>query len=92
MLRAAFIFPAVRLGVVASHARRVMDRMMQAAATALGELSPAATHPQVSLLPRVYQPASAPAWRATARNSGTVAVPSEYRAGVGSHAIDRPAA
>jgi len=48
-----FIFPAVGLGVVASGATRVTDAMMQAAATALGEVSPALTDPQASLLPPV---------------------------------------
>ena len=48
-----FIFPAVGLGVVASGATRVTNAMMQAAATALGEVSPALTDPQASLLPPV---------------------------------------
>lgn len=46
-----FIFPAVGLGVVAARARRVTDEMMLAAATALGEQSPARTNPSASLLP-----------------------------------------
>lgn len=46
-----FIFPAVGLGVVASRARRVTDRMLQAAARALGENSPALKDPSASLLP-----------------------------------------
>jgi malate dehydrogenase (oxaloacetate-decarboxylating) len=50
-----FIFPAVGLGVIASGATRVTDAMMQAAATALGEVSPALTDPQASLLPPVAQ-------------------------------------
>jgi malate dehydrogenase (oxaloacetate-decarboxylating) len=50
-----FIFPAVGLGVIASGATRVTDAMLQAAATALGEVSPALSDPQASLLPRVGQ-------------------------------------
>ena len=50
-----FIFPAVGLGVIASGATRVTDAMMQAAATALGEVSPALTDPRASLLPPVAQ-------------------------------------
>lgn len=46
-----FIFPAVGLGVVASRARRVTDRMMQAAARMLGDHSPALSNPAGSLLP-----------------------------------------
>jgi malate dehydrogenase (oxaloacetate-decarboxylating) len=49
------IFPAVGLGVVASHATRVTDDMMLAAATALGELSLALTDQHGSLLPRIDQ-------------------------------------
>ena len=48
-----FIFPAVGLGVIASGATRVTDAMMQAAAGALGEVSPALADPQASLLPPV---------------------------------------
>ena len=50
-----FIFPAVGLGVVAAGARRVTDSMMQAAATALGELSPALSDRHAPLLPPVHQ-------------------------------------
>jgi malate dehydrogenase (oxaloacetate-decarboxylating) len=50
-----FIFPAVGLGVLAARARRVTDGMFDAAAHALGELSPAASDPHASLLPRVAQ-------------------------------------
>jgi malate dehydrogenase (oxaloacetate-decarboxylating) len=46
-----FIFPAVGLGVVASSARRVTDGMMQAAARALGENSPAVKDSNAPLLP-----------------------------------------
>jgi malate dehydrogenase (oxaloacetate-decarboxylating) len=46
-----FIFPAVGLGVVASRARRVTDGMMQAAARALGENSPALKDSSAALLP-----------------------------------------
>ncbi|HZC36963.1 MAG TPA: NAD-dependent malic enzyme, partial [Chthoniobacterales bacterium] len=48
-----FIFPAVGLGVVGSGARRVTDRMLLAAAKALGNHSPALQNPTGSLLPRV---------------------------------------
>jgi malate dehydrogenase (oxaloacetate-decarboxylating) len=54
-----FIFPAVGLGVVGSGARRVTDGMMQAGATALGELSPALSDPHAPLLPPVDQLRSA---------------------------------
>jgi Malic enzyme, NAD binding domain/AAA domain len=55
-----FIFPAVGLGVLAARARRVTDGMLDAAARALGELSPAASDPHASLLPRVGElPAAA---------------------------------
>jgi malate dehydrogenase (oxaloacetate-decarboxylating) len=48
-----FIFPAVGLGLLASKARRVSDRMMLAAAKALGSQSPALKDPAASLLPDV---------------------------------------
>jgi malate dehydrogenase (oxaloacetate-decarboxylating) len=48
-----FIFPAVGLGLLASQARRVTDKMMLAAAKALGEHSPALQDPAASLLPSV---------------------------------------
>ncbi|HET9374787.1 MAG TPA: malic enzyme-like NAD(P)-binding protein [Chthoniobacterales bacterium] len=48
-----FIFPAVGLGVTGSHARRVTDKMLLAAAKALGDHSPALRDPTGSLLPRV---------------------------------------
>ncbi len=46
-----YIFPAVGLGVVASRARRISDRMLLAAARALAETSPALKDPNGSLLP-----------------------------------------
>jgi len=46
-----YIFPAVGLGVVASRASRVTDSMMEAAARALGEHSPALDDPSEPLLP-----------------------------------------
>jgi malate dehydrogenase (oxaloacetate-decarboxylating) len=49
-----YIFPAVGLGVVASQARRVTDGMMQAAAHALAQHSPALTDPGASLLPPLH--------------------------------------
>ncbi|MGO9027322.1 MAG: NAD-dependent malic enzyme [Acidimicrobiales bacterium] len=48
-----FIFPAIGLGVVASRATRVTDAMMRAAATALGELSPALSQEHAPLLPHI---------------------------------------
>ncbi|HET9803435.1 MAG TPA: oxaloacetate-decarboxylating malate dehydrogenase, partial [Candidatus Acidoferrum sp.] len=45
-----YVFPAVGLGLIASGARRVTDRMMMAAGRALGENSPAVTDPTASLL------------------------------------------
>ena len=46
-----YVFPAVGLGLVASGARRVTDRMMMAAGRALGENSPALSDPSAALLP-----------------------------------------
>jgi malate dehydrogenase (oxaloacetate-decarboxylating) len=46
-----YIFPAIGLGVAASGAVRVTDGMMLAAASALGELSPAQTDSAAPLLP-----------------------------------------
>ena len=46
-----YVFPAVGLGLVASGARRVTDKMMIAAARALGEDSPALRDPAEPLLP-----------------------------------------
>jgi malate dehydrogenase (oxaloacetate-decarboxylating) len=48
-----FIFPAVGLGVIGSHARRVTDKMLLAGARALGDRSPALQDPTGSLLPKV---------------------------------------
>ena len=50
-----YIFPAIGLGVVASHARRVSDAMMLAAARTLGANSPALTDPSASLLPELRE-------------------------------------
>jgi malate dehydrogenase (oxaloacetate-decarboxylating) len=61
-----FIFPAVGLGVLAARARRVTDHMFDAAARALGELSPAATNPHASLLPHAAQLRAAAAHIASA--------------------------
>ncbi len=46
-----YIFPAVGLGLIASKARRVTDRMMIAAGRALGEHQPAQTEATAALLP-----------------------------------------
>lgn len=46
-----YVFPAVGLGLVASGARRVTDRMMMAGARALGENSPVLSDPAAPLLP-----------------------------------------
>jgi malate dehydrogenase (oxaloacetate-decarboxylating) len=48
-----FIFPAVGLGLLASQARRVSDKMMLAGARALGDHSPALQDPAASLLPNL---------------------------------------
>ena len=48
-----FIFPAVGLGVIGSHASRVTDKMLLAGARALGDRSPALQDPTGSLLPKV---------------------------------------
>jgi malate dehydrogenase (oxaloacetate-decarboxylating) len=64
-----FIFPAVGLGVLAARARRVTDHMFDAAARALGELSPAASNPHASLLPPVGELRAA-----AARIASTVAI------------------
>jgi malate dehydrogenase (oxaloacetate-decarboxylating) len=48
-----FIFPAVGLGVVASGARRVTDRMLLAAGRALGEQTPALGGLDAPLLPAI---------------------------------------
>ncbi|EKF24884.1 NAD-dependent malic enzyme [Mycolicibacterium hassiacum DSM 44199] len=46
-----YIFPAIGLAVTAAEATRVTDEMMRAAATALGDASPALTDPDAPLLP-----------------------------------------
>ena len=48
-----YIFPAMGLGMAASMSRRVTDKMLLAAAKALGENSPALKDPTASLLPSV---------------------------------------
>lgn len=47
----AFIFPGVGLGVLASGARRVTDKMFSAAARVLSEFSPALSDPNGALFP-----------------------------------------
>jgi len=49
-----YIFPAVGLGLVASRARRLTDAMMQAAARALAEHSPALESAHSPLLPPLH--------------------------------------
>ncbi|KTD15041.1 NAD-dependent malic enzyme [Legionella israelensis] len=49
----AYIFPGVGLGVVASKAKRVSDKMMMAAAIALSELAPAMKTGEGRLLPEL---------------------------------------
>lgn len=49
-----YIFPAVGLGLVASRARRLTDAMMQAAARALADHSPALEDAQGRLLPPLH--------------------------------------
>jgi malate dehydrogenase (oxaloacetate-decarboxylating) len=46
-----YVFPAVGLGLIASRARRVTDRMMMAGGRALGENSPALCDSSATLLP-----------------------------------------
>jgi malate dehydrogenase (oxaloacetate-decarboxylating) len=47
----AYIFPAMGLAVTAAQATRVTDAMMHAAASSLGDASPALTDPDLPLLP-----------------------------------------
>jgi malate dehydrogenase (oxaloacetate-decarboxylating) len=49
----SYIFPGIGLGVIATHATRITDKMLMAAAMALAELSPARHDPAANLLPRV---------------------------------------
>ncbi|MEA2923909.1 MAG: hypothetical protein QOI46_634 [Alphaproteobacteria bacterium] len=49
----SYVFPGVGLGVIASRARRVTDRMFMAAALALAELSPTKTDANAPLLPPI---------------------------------------
>ena len=46
-----YIFPAMGLAVTAAEATRVTDNMMRAAATTLGDASPALSNPELPLLP-----------------------------------------
>jgi malate dehydrogenase (oxaloacetate-decarboxylating) len=48
-----YVFPAVGLGLIASRAQRVTDRMMMAAGRALGENSPVLSDSEAALLPRL---------------------------------------
>ena len=47
----SYIFPGLGLGVIASQARRVSDRMLMVASQTLAELSPMAVHGEGALLP-----------------------------------------
>jgi malate dehydrogenase (oxaloacetate-decarboxylating) len=49
----SYVFPGVGLGVLAVGARRVSDRMFEAAARALATASPAKSDPSAPLLPPV---------------------------------------
>jgi malate dehydrogenase (oxaloacetate-decarboxylating) len=71
-----YVFPAVGLGLVASGARKVTDRMMMAAGRALGESSPALTDSAVSLLPSLKD------LRTIARQIGFQVAVEAQRAGV----------
>jgi malate dehydrogenase (oxaloacetate-decarboxylating) len=51
----SYIFPGVGLGAIATHAKRITDKMFMAAAKALAEMSPARTNPEANLLPRVTE-------------------------------------
>ncbi|WP_248961813.1 NAD-dependent malic enzyme [Sphaerisporangium perillae] len=75
-----FIFPAVGLGIVTSRATRVTDGMLQAAAGALGELSPALTAERASLLPPIG------GLRGAAVHIATAVAVTAVREGVAPHA------
>ena len=49
----SFIFPGLALGILVSHARRVTDKMIMAAAKALAGLSPSGTDKTAPLLPPI---------------------------------------
>ena len=68
-----FIFPAMGLGILAARARRVSDGMFDAAARALGELSPATRDAHASLLPPVAELRTTTAQIATAVAAAAVA-------------------
>lgn len=51
----SYIFPAMGLGILASEATRVTDRMFMAAAVALKKLSPALRDSSASLLPPLHE-------------------------------------
>jgi len=51
----AYIFPGIGLGVVASKARRVTDKMIMAASRALAEMSPLGVDGEGALLPPLSQ-------------------------------------
>ncbi len=50
-----YVFPAIGLGLIAGRARRVTDRMLGAAARALGDLAPVLRDPDGPLLPPVTE-------------------------------------
>lgn len=47
----SYIFPGLALGIIASRARHVSDRMIMTAATTLASMSPSAEDPEGTLLP-----------------------------------------
>jgi malate dehydrogenase (oxaloacetate-decarboxylating) len=51
----SYIFPGLALGITASRARRVSDKMITAAAEMLAELSPSKNDPAASLLPSLAE-------------------------------------
>jgi malate dehydrogenase (oxaloacetate-decarboxylating) len=76
------VFPAIGLGVLTSRARRVTDAMLNAAARALGALSPALDDQYASLLPPINQ------LRSTAVQVATTVAITAVHEGVAPYADD----